>query len=386
MRKRYTTGTTIRLMAATALATAALTTASPAQAAPSVRITSPPAGTVTNDRTPIFSGTGEELAGEVILRLCAGPAAEGPAMQTLRTSLLGPGGEWTLGPVEALADGTYTATAAETNAALETGISPPVTFTVDTGAPMVTIDDPQPAPGEYAPAFAGTASDTTTVSVKIHAGGAAGTIVSGASAAGTGGEWHSGPASPPLAPGLYTALATQPSSLQGNPSGRSSPVSFAVEPAPPPAPGGAVSAAAAAARPAASAAGSHISSPLALMAPFPVVRVAGVAFSGGIELKLLKVQQAPAGALVTVRCRGHGCPRRALVRRTTVAGLHGVAPIVFRSFERYLHAGAAIEVLVSKAGLIGKYTRLRVRRGRLPERVDQCLAAGGVLPLQCPAV
>jgi hypothetical protein len=387
--ERHSRRTAIRLIGSTALATAALAAAvaTAASGAPSVRITAPATETVTNERTPSFAGTAEELAGEVTLRVYAGPVPEGAAVQTLRTSLFEPGGVWTLGPVEALDEGVYTATAAQTNADLETGISPPVTFTIDTGAPVVTIDDPAPAPGESTPSFSGTASDITPVSVKIHAGDAGGAVVSSASAPGTGGEWHSGPASPALAPGAYTAVATQPSSLKGNPAGRSAPVSFEVEPAPPPVPEGGVGAAGPQAKSAAppAAAAAHGAGPLVLMAPFPVVRVAGVAFSGGIVLKLLKVQQAPAGALVSVRCRGRGCPRRRLVSRTTVSGAHGVSPIAFRSFDRYLHAGAVIEVFVTKAGTIGKYTRLRVRRGKLPERIDKCLAAGGALPLECPS-
>ena len=121
-----------------------------------------------------------------------------------------------------------------------------------------------------------------------------------------------------------------------------------------------------------------------LIAPFPVVRVAGIALRGGLKLRLLAVQQAPAGALVRVRCRGRGCPPRA-VRRTTLAGPHGVPAIVFRSFERYLGAGAVVEVFVTEPGRVGKYTRLRVRRGRLPERLDECLDLAGTRPIPCPA-
>jgi hypothetical protein len=43
-----------------------------------------------------------------------------------------------------------------------------------------------------------------------------------------------------------------------------------------------------------------------------------------------------------------------------------------------------IEVFVTKPGTLGKYTRLRVRRGRLPERVDLCLDAAGSTPIACP--
>ena len=56
----------------------------------------------------------------------------------------------------------------------------------------------------------------------------------------------------------------------------------------------------------------------------------------------------------------------------------------FRRFERQLPPGVTLEVRVSKPGEIGKYTRLAIRRGKLPERVDMCLAPSGANPLVCP--
>jgi hypothetical protein len=44
-----------------------------------------------------------------------------------------------------------------------------------------------------------------------------------------------------------------------------------------------------------------------------------------------------------------------------------------------------LEIRVSKPGEIGKYTRFRLRRGRLPERVDMCLDPAGIKPLVCPS-
>jgi hypothetical protein len=63
----------------------------------------------------------------------------------------------------------------------------------------------------------------------------------------------------------------------------------------------------------------------------------------------------------------------------------GVAPVEFRGFERSLRPGVTLEILVSKPGEIGKYTRFAVRRGKLPERVDMCLDPAGVKPLACPS-
>jgi hypothetical protein len=44
-----------------------------------------------------------------------------------------------------------------------------------------------------------------------------------------------------------------------------------------------------------------------------------------------------------------------------------------------------LEILVSKPGEIGKYTRFELRRGKLPERVDMCLDPAGIKPLVCPS-
>jgi hypothetical protein len=121
-----------------------------------------------------------------------------------------------------------------------------------------------------------------------------------------------------------------------------------------------------------------------LMQPFPVVRIAGRETARGVKLTLLKVQQMPAGARITIRCRGRHCPLR-FARRVAAATKHGVDPVRLRAFERLLRFGVTLEILVFKPGEIGKYTRFTIRRGRLPERTDMCLDQTGVRPLVCPA-
>jgi hypothetical protein len=202
-----------------------------ASATPVVTITSPLNGTVSNEPTPTITGLAEEGLGSVTLRVYRGSQAQGAVIQELSTLVI-VAGTWSLGPLEALADGTYTAQASQTNLASET-TSQPVTFTVDTAAPRVTLESPPSPSDDTTPSFTGTATDTTPVTVQIHEGAtAAGTIVAAASAAGTGGPWTSDPASPALPIGAYTAVAIQPSSLRGNPAGRSTPVSFIVTAAP----------------------------------------------------------------------------------------------------------------------------------------------------------
>jgi Big-like domain-containing protein/PKD domain-containing protein len=121
----------------------------------------------------------------------------------------------------------------------------------------------------------------------------------------------------------------------------------------------------------------------ALMDPFPIVRIASSDTKAGIRLRLLKVQ-APAGAGISVLCRGRGCPLRSQ-RRVATPAKSGPPTYRFRSFERRLRAGVVLEVRIAKAGVIGKYTRLVVRRGKLPQRVDECLDPGGAKPIVCPA-
>jgi PKD domain len=422
-------------------------------APPSVSITSPLNGSVSNNPTPSFSGIGEEASGEVTLAIYEGGIAEGTAIRRIRTAFF-LAGIWFTEPLEALQDGTYTARAMQTNVFLETGESPPVTFTVDTAPPTVTLDPPESPSDNSTPSFTGTASEKALVTVQIHAGGTvSGTLVSRATASGTGDGWASGDASPALSTGEYTAVAVQESSL-GNSAGRSTPVTFTVIPAPAitlpvvPAPVpplasfkwfpsvpqtgetvSLVSSSTDAASPITALAwaltstgpfqsggnvmttsfstpGAHVVRLQAtnaaglsstatetidvsghitpLMQPFPVVRIAGSYDAAGVKLRLLRVQQMPAGARVTVRCKGHGCPFRS-ASRLAVATKQGVAPIELRAFERSLPAGVTLEVLVSKPGEIGKYTRFKVRRAKLPERTDTCLNAAGTQPLACPA-
>jgi hypothetical protein len=119
----------------------------------------------------------------------------------------------------------------------------------------------------------------------------------------------------------------------------------------------------------------------ALMTPFPIVRIASTDTRTGIRLRLLRVE-APAGARITVSCRGRSCPLKTL-RRVANRAKSGATTYRFRAFERGLRAGVVLEVRVWKAGVVGKYTRLVVRRGRLPQRIDECLDPAGVKPIVC---
>jgi hypothetical protein len=125
------------------------------------------------------------------------------------------------------------------------------------------------------------------------------------------------------------------------------------------------------------------SPPPMLMQPFPIVRIASTDTASGVKLRLLRVQ-APAGARIAVACKGRSCPVKSQ-SRVAAAGKVGVAPVEFRRFQRSLRAGVTLEIRVSKPGVIGKYTRVVVRRGRLPVRTDICLGPAGVNPMTCPS-
>ena len=124
---------------------------------------------------------------------------------------------------------------------------------------------------------------------------------------------------------------------------------------------------------------------LTLMAPFPIVRLAGSYSASGVKISLLTVQ-APAGAHITVSCRGRGCPRHSETRLAASSSTHstGVVQLGFRHFERGLSPGAVLTVRIYKAGEIGKYTSFTVRRAKLPVRVDTCLDPTGAEPMTCP--
>jgi hypothetical protein len=201
-----------------------------AAAAPGVTITKAPAS-VSNETTPSFSGTTDDLSAldEVKVNIYAGTEASGTALQTLST--LPVAGAWSVGPAASLVEGTYTAQASETNLIPETGTSNAVTFTVVTAAPSVTLNTPLTPSGNTNPSFGGTASDNTQVTVHVLNG--AKEQVATATAGNTPGSWSSGGTNASLSEGSYTAYATQPSSLVGNPEGTSNTVSFVVHTAAP---------------------------------------------------------------------------------------------------------------------------------------------------------
>jgi large repetitive protein len=180
---------------------------------------------LSNNTTPLFTGFASDTT-PVTVKIYSG------ATVVAEATAQGNGGEWVSEDSHpALPSGKYTAVATQPSSLGNApGTSETVSFTVETGPPHVTLNQPKTPSNHTKPSFSGEASDHTPVIVDIYSGtSATGPIVSEATATGTGGAWTSGAASTALTTGEYTAVATQASSLLGNPPGSSSPVSFFVD-------------------------------------------------------------------------------------------------------------------------------------------------------------
>ena len=116
--------------------------------------------------------------------------------------------------------------------------------------------------------------------------------------------------------------------------------------------------------------------PATMMSPVPVVRIRGRTTPTGARITMLSVR-APKGARISLRCYGRGCPARRWARTASTTRL--------LRFERVLRAGTKLVIRVTKAGRIGKYTTIVIRKNRVPKRSDRCLYPGRSRPASCPA-
>lgn len=118
--------------------------------------------------------------------------------------------------------------------------------------------------------------------------------------------------------------------------------------------------------------------PRKLLAPFPVVRLAGeLRRNGKTEINRLSVR-APNGSDVTVGCHGRGCPFKS---RTRAVKKHRLR---FPGLERLLRPGVVIRVYVTDPDQIGKFTSFKLRDGKAPKRTDSCLKGERHKPVPCP--
>lgn len=121
-----------------------------------------------------------------------------------------------------------------------------------------------------------------------------------------------------------------------------------------------------------------------LLDPFPLVRIRGVTTPRGARLDLLSVRTL-GGTKILVRCKGRGCPwaRKTERARFSARRLRAVNMPGFK--RRHLRAGTVLEVFVTQKGMIGKYTRFKIRRLKAPLRTDSCTAPGVARVRRCPA-
>ena len=130
----------------------------------------------TKQHSPTLSGElgaddGDIAAAKVVVY--QGSKAEGTVAAEGDAQVSGGGSKWTFKPAS-LEDGTYTVQATQRDEAGNVGVSPPVTFTVDTVAPVVTVLTPPAFTKDKTPTLEGAAGtlagDDAYVIVKLYKG------------------------------------------------------------------------------------------------------------------------------------------------------------------------------------------------------------------------
>ena len=185
--------------------------------------------------TPSFSGsagTAPEDGTSVTVNIFSGTSASGSPER--RVSGAVSGSTWTVGPVEALEDGTYTAQAEQSDSSFggHPGVSEPSTFVVDGDAPQVTQTSPTngsstSSSSQTVSGAAGKApGDLPTITIQLFAGSTvtAGATLEAVTVQAASGAWSG--AFGGLTPGTYTARAQQRDDV-GN-TGFSAPATFTV--------------------------------------------------------------------------------------------------------------------------------------------------------------
>jgi hypothetical protein len=185
---------------------------------PAVTMAPPAVGSSTDDATPTFSGTAGTAVGDssmVVVSVFSGTGVSGPPVETVNATVAG-GGSWSVDASSALADGTYTAYAQQSDAAANNSFSDEHTFTIDANAPSVRLAIPVAGgvTNDTSVDLRGTAGkvtgDVNQVTVKIYAGPSAtgSPLQSLVATPDADGTWTTS-ASPDLSEGVYTARAEQ---------------------------------------------------------------------------------------------------------------------------------------------------------------------------------
>jgi hypothetical protein len=115
----------------------------------------------------------------------------------------------------------------------------------------------------------------------------------------------------------------------------------------------------------------------AYLRPFPIVRIRGYSTSAGTHVTLLSVR-GPRSARVRATCVGRGC--------SEIAPVILAPPVRLRAFERFFAAGTLLQIRVTAAATIGKYTSFRIRARHAPRRLDRCVVPWRWAPAPCSAL
>jgi Putative metal-binding motif/RTX calcium-binding nonapeptide repeat (4 copies) len=93
------------------------------------------------------------------------------------------------------------------------------------------------------------------------------------------------------------------------------------------------------------------------------------------RLRALVVRNAPAGARITVQCKGGGCPFRNTKRRTVPRDL---APISLKGYfgNAKLRIGAQVIVGITASGVVGRTYTWRMKSNELPAQSIVCRRPG----------
>jgi hypothetical protein len=120
----------------------------------------------------------------------------------------------------------------------------------------------------------------------------------------------------------------------------------------------------------------------------PLPRVSLFSVGSGIRITVLRLDQIPGGAQVTVRCQPCG------LHQVVQAGPHASSVTMTRFAGQTMAAGDKLEIWVSKRasgtgnykyGAFGSYVSYTVNAGSLGDRVLRCLMPGSLTPRRvCP--
>ena len=94
-------------------------------------------------------------------------------------------------------------------------------------------------------------------------------------------------------------------------------------------------------------------------------------------LRRIVVKELPTGAIVTITCRGKGCPFK---RRTFRPGTNGSANATKAFAKRRLRRNVVLEVRITKPGAIGRVLTYTLRKRSVPRPVIRCLPVGSTTP------